>query len=66
MSFERITLQLSLTVTYDVPSDALAAGITSDLEDNLLALPWLAMREGLLTIDTEAEVVVADPAVKRP
>lgn len=55
----RKTLRLTLDVTYDLNGAAVG-----DLEDNLLGLAALASRDGLLSQDTEAEVVIADPKVE--
>ena len=56
----RATLTLTLQVTYD-----LNGADVDDLEDNLLAIATLASREGWLTRNTDAEVVVAAPSVGR-
>jgi hypothetical protein len=55
---DRITLRLTLDVTYDLNDTK-----PGDLIDNLLDIPTRASREGWLTLDTDAEVVVADPQV---
>lgn len=59
----RVTLELNLRVTYEIPDDA-NPDTMSDLEDNLLAIAQRASREGWLTQDTDAEVVVAAPHVE--
>lgn len=56
----RATLLLTMTVTYDL--DGTPVG---DLIDNLLAVPTLAMQNGMLTGDTAATVVIADPRVQQ-
>lgn len=57
---ERVTLRLTLDVTYDLYDTDIR-----DLEDNLLDLATFASREGMLTGACSAEVVVAAPKVER-
>lgn len=57
----RLTLTLTLAVTYDVDGKT----DVNDLENNLLAIAQRASREGWLTEDTNAMVVVADPTVEK-
>lgn len=55
----RITLRLTLDVTYEVNNTH-----TDDLRDNLMDLATLGMREGLFTGESEAEVIMAMPSVE--
>jgi hypothetical protein len=55
----RLTLRLTLDITYDV-GDA----DSRDLEDNLLGLATRGCREGLFTGSLDATVVVANPSVE--
>lgn len=55
----RHTIRLTLDVTYETNNTH-----TNDLRDYLLDLPSRALREGLLTGDTDAEVVIVQPSVQ--
>lgn len=55
----RTTIRLSIDVTYETNNTH-----TSDLKDLLMDLPTRAMREGLLTGHTDANVIIANPTVE--
>lgn len=55
----RLTARLTLDVTYDVNNTH-----TEDLRDLLLDLPTRAAQNGLLTGDSDAEVVIFQPKVE--
>lgn len=55
----RTTIRLTIDVTYE-PNNT----HTDDLKDLLLDLPTRAMREGLFTGHTDAEVIISVPSVE--
>lgn len=57
----RFTLRLTLDVTYDITDET----DIQELRNNILDLPTMAMRHGILTDGTDAEVVVANPRLEQ-
>lgn len=56
----RVTLRLTLDVTYEVNDET----EVQELRNNLLDLNSIAMRNGVYTDGTDAEVVIANPKVE--